>query len=428
MKIYCSGIGGIGLSAYASLQQVFGHQVMGSDKGASALVESLRTAGIPVTLDQSGGALPPDIDLFVYSEAVPPDAPERCRAKELEVRQVSYPEAVGELTRGKKLIAVCGTHGKSSTTAMAARLLIEAGKDPTVIVGTKVPELGGLNWRKGESDLFLLEACEYRHSFLQYDPSIILLTTCDGDHFDFYASQEAYRSSFVRFIRKLPADGTLITHLADPDCAEVAAGAGRETTDADPYPMIALGTPGAHMQRNAQLVLALAAHLEIPSSDAEKIVSGYGGSWRRMEVKGASREGATVVDDYGHHPVEIRATLQALRGAYPGRRLVCVFQPHTHDRTRTLYKEFTASFHDADLVIIPNIYVARKDIEHGEVSVPAFVKDIAKESKTEVLDGRSLTRTEEALRGGLLRKGDVLVCMGAGDITSLAERMVSPRR
>ncbi len=186
MKIYCSGIGGIGLSAYAALQKLAGHTVFGSDRSESALLDDLRSQGIGIVLDQSGAAVPKDCDLFVYSEAIPESSPERQKAKEYGSMQKSYPAAVGDLSRGSRLICICGTHGKSSTTAMAARLLIETGKDPTVVVGTKLKELGGRNWRRGKSDIFLLETCEYRNSFHQYSPRIILMTNCDGDHFDVY--------------------------------------------------------------------------------------------------------------------------------------------------------------------------------------------------------------------------------------------------
>ena len=157
MKIYCSGIGGIGLSAYASLMQSKGHAVSGSDRAASALTDDLQSRGIAFTTDQSGSAVPADADLFVYSEAIPADAPEREKAAALGIRQISYPQALGELSAGSRVIAVCGTHGKSSTTGMAARLLLHSGRDPTVVVGTKVKELEGRNFRAGSSEVFLLE-------------------------------------------------------------------------------------------------------------------------------------------------------------------------------------------------------------------------------------------------------------------------------
>lgn len=427
MKIYCSGIGGIGLSAYASLRRAAGDEVMGSDRSDSALLADLRSQGITVILDQSGAGIPSGVDLFVYSEAIPPDAPERKKAAEIGIRSQSYPEALGDLSRNHSpVIAVCGTHGKSSTTGMAARLLMHSGREPTVVVGTKLKELQGRNWRTGRlGGTFLLEACEYRNSFHQYSPSVILMTNCDGDHFDFYKSMEDYHASFVAFIHRLPADGVLITHLSDPDCKAIADRVGRTVVDADTQPLIPLQTPGKHMQQNAQLVLALAEHLKIPAAQAQVAVAGYSGSWRRLELKGSFRD-IPVIDDYAHHPREIRASLEAVISRYPGHRIICAFQPHTHDRTLKLYDDFTTAFRGIDTVIIPNVYEARKDIETERVDLPRFLRDVEKGSGLTCVDGKSLQETGRLLREEILKPGDVLVCMGAGDITKLAAEMVAP--
>ncbi len=424
MKIYCSGIGGIGLSAYAALQAKRGASVYGSDRKDSALLQDLRSQGVTVFLTQEAANIPSDIDLFVYSEAIPADAPERVRAKELGVPMHSYFHALGELSKGAKVIAVCGTHGKSSTTAMVARLLIEAGLDPTVIVGTKVRELDGRNWRHGQSDLFVLEACEYRRSFHYLSPSYVLMTNVDGDHFDAYASLEEYQEAFVKFLKSLPADGKVFTHGNDPECVKVASKSGKIMVNADTQPLVELATPGLHMRQNAQLVLALAEELGIPSDKARTIVSGFVGTWRRMEVKG-EWNGVTVIDDYGHHPKEIRATLSAMREAYPERRIVVAFQPHTHDRTIKLYDEFLPAFKDANMVVVADVYNARNDIETAVTDVFKLIEDIERESKVKVLRGNSLKDTEKLLRENILHPGDVLVCMGAGDITDLATKIIA---
>ncbi|HVW66759.1 MAG TPA: cyanophycin synthetase [Candidatus Peribacteraceae bacterium] len=423
MKIYCSGIGGIGLSAYAALAAARGDTVSGSDRIDSALLDDLRSQGVSVYLEQDGSRISNDTDLFVFSEAIPLDSPERMRARELNIRSISYFEALGELSKEYRVIAVCGTHGKSSTTAMVAKMLIDAGLDPTVVVGTKMHELHERNWRAGKSDIFVLEACEYRKSFLHLSPDVALMTTVDGDHFDAFTSLEDYQQAFVDFLMKLPPDGYVITHGGDVDCMSVAQRSGRRIVDADMQPGITLLTPGAHMRRNARLALALADTLKIPRDAAQKSVGEYRGSWRRMEVKGESN-GVTVIDDYGHHPAEIRATLEAMREAYGDRRIICVFQPHTHDRTIKLYDDFTTAFSDADIVIVPDIYVARGDIEHGTVDVATFVDDIAQRSRVQGVDGKNLQETEELLRSQILQPGDVLVTMGAGDITTLSDRML----
>ncbi|MBI5156102.1 UDP-N-acetylmuramate--L-alanine ligase [Candidatus Peregrinibacteria bacterium] len=424
MNIFCSGIGGIGLSAYASLQKAAGYTVAGSDRSDSALLQSLREQGIEISLKQDGSALPDACDLLVYSEAIPADAPERKRARELGIRSISYFQGLGEISKDFFVVAVCGTHGKSSTTAMAARVLIEAGKDPSVVVGTKVRELDGKNFRKGKSDLFLLEACEYRKSFHSLSPDIVLMTNVDGDHFDAFKDMQEYHKAFSDFLSILPPDGVVITHGQDPDAKRIAMGSGRKFVDADAFPLPKLSTPGEHMRQNARLVLALAEVLKIPQKKAEDSLSGFAGTWRRMEVKG-ERDGITIVDDYAHHPKEIRATLAAMREAYPERRIVCVFQPHTHDRTLKLYDDFLVSFKDADVLIVPDVYDARHDIETATVDLPRFVKDIATGSDVKAIEGHTLSETEKMLWGAILKSGDVLVCMGAGDITQLAGRMMS---
>lgn len=419
MKIFCSGIGGIGLSAYASLQAARGHQVCGSDRADSTLLQDLRTQGITIFLQQDGSALPEDCDLLVYSEAIPSDAPERVKAKEWGIPMQSYFQALGDISKDAFVIAVCGTHGKSSTTAMVARLLMETGRDPTVIVGTKMRELDGRNWRMGGSKLFVLEACEYRRSFHFLSPDIVLLTNVDGDHFDAYATLEEYRAAFLVFLQKLPEDGIVIAHGRDSDAMALVRASQRAFVDADAFPAVFMKTPGEHMRQNARLALALADHLEIASVDAEKALHGFAGTWRRMEERGTTAAGVTVIDDYAHHPVEIRATLAAMKEAYPDRRIVVVFQPHTHDRTRKLYDAFVRAFTDADIVIIPNTYVARQDIETIEVDMSRFIADVGKGSSVDCRFGDGLEHTKEQL-DALLQPGDVLITMGAGDVTKVA--------
>lgn len=424
MVIYCSGIGGIGLSAYAALQRRAGHVVRGSDRVDSELLDDLRGQGIEVFLEQDGSRVTSDIDLFVYSEAIPEDAPERVKAKELGIGQRSYFHALGELSKDYDVIAVCGTHGKSTTTAMAAKVFVDAGKDPTVVVGTKSPDLGGKNWRKGGSDLFIVEACEYRNDFRFLYPDTVLLTTVDGDHFDAFGSIEEYREAFVEFFRRMPEGRPVIFHGSDGASAAVVERGGRRGIDADAIPLPRLGVPGEHMRQNARLVVALATRYGIAEEAALRSLEGFRGTWRRMEAKGTRKDGVTVIDDYAHHPAEIAASLQGIREGYPGRRIVVAFQPHTHDRTLKLYDEFLGAFKGADALVVPNVYAARSEVDAAQVDVPRFLADVAKGSGVEVVDGRGLAGTLEWLRKAL-KPGDVVVTMGAGDITSLASKLLA---
>ncbi len=424
MKIYCSGIGGIGLSAYASHMQAKGHQVWGSDKSDSPLVQDLKKQGITITLNQDGSEMPEVLDLLVYSEAIPADAPERAKATKHGIRQISYFAALGEMTAGMNLIAVCGTHGKSSTTAMVSRLLIESGLDPNIVVGTKLRELNGRNWRQANNDLWAVEACEYRRSFHYLSPKIVLLTNADGDHYDAFKDLQDYEQAFVDFLRRLPEDGVIFAHGNDKQVQNIVKRAGKTMTDADRYPLITLKTPGLHMRQNAQLVLALADHLKLDSAKSAKIVSGYAGSWRRMEIKGTTKNDVIVIDDYGHHPIEIKATLSAMREAYPARRIVAVFQPHTHDRTIKLGPEFAKAFSDADLVVLTDVYDARPDRDSKKADVQALLKEIKNHSKVECVYAGTLAQAQTMLETSIIKPNDVLITLGAGDITKLADRMV----
>lgn len=424
MNIYCSGIGGIGLSAYAALMKAQGHTVAGSDRSDSELLQDLRTQGITITLKQDGSGIPKDCDLFVFTEALAEDHPERKAVKARGIRSISYFAALGEVSKPFDVIAVSGTHGKSSTTGMLAKVLSDVGKDPTVVVGTKLPDLGGRNWRKGTSDLFLLEACEYRRSFHYLSPDLAVITTVDGDHFDYYASLKDYHQAFIEFLGQLPPQGKVVLHGEDAGARKIAESAGRTAVDADQHPLPELSVPGLHMRQNAQLAFAAALELGVPRDAALEALKGYRGAWRRMELVGSFND-IPVIDDYGHHPREITATLQAVGEKYPKHRLVCVFQPHTHDRTIKLYDDFTKAFSGADLVIIPGIYEARKERDAASVDLQKFLNDIRDKSGVECRDGITLAATEEALRKEILKSGDVLLVMGAGDITGLARRMVT---
>ncbi|MEK7137320.1 MAG: cyanophycin synthetase [Patescibacteria group bacterium] len=446
MKIFCSGIGGAGMSAYAAYQASSGHRVSGSDKAESKTLEQLRSQGLSVSLMQDGSALPEDTELFIYTLALADDHPERLRARKLGIPEKSYFEALGDLCResGKNLIAVCGTHGKSSTTAMAAKVLIEAGRDPSVILGVTTSDLQGRNWRKENGachaeHVFLVEACEYRRSFLHLSPSIILLTNADGDHMDYFRDLVDYEKAFQEFVALLPKDGVLIAHGQGESVRamiDFVKRRGVRVIDADIYALPELTIPGVHMRNNAQLALALAGFLGIDEKSARVSLRSYKGSSRRMEIKGKLKmdngqwtmtnneegEGVIVIDDYGHHPKEVVATLEALKEAYPKQRLICVYQPHTHDRTLKFYDDFTKAFRDADLVIIPNIFDARKERDSGTVDLPSFISDIAGESKVEVLDGQSLEKTILFLQKTLLPH-DILLTMGAGDVWRIAQQL-----
>lgn len=422
MNIFCSGIGGIGLSAYARHMKARGHTVSGSDAKESALIAALRQGGIDVATTQDGAALPATLDLLVYSEAIPADAPERRLAQQRGVRSLSYFGAVGEMTRdASTCICIAGTHGKSTTTAMIAKLFIDAGKDPNVILGTLSRELDGQNWRTGTGP-WIIEACEYRRSFLSLHPTTIVLTTVDGDHFDAFRDRDDYHAAFREFIARLPTHAPIIVHGSDPDILRVIDRESHMVIDADSHPAPTLSIPGEHMRQNAQLVLALAQTFGIPDSTTRQSLASFHGTWRRMEHRGRMSTGALVIDDYAHHPKEIQATLQAIHESHPGAKIHCIFQPHTHDRTLALWDDFAGSFYRANTVVVPDIYGARAGSDRSQADPALLVSAIQKSSKVPAvfvqdLDGAATWATEHA------NNGDVVVLMGAGTVTSLAERL-----
>ncbi|PIR53446.1 hypothetical protein COU76_01365 [Candidatus Peregrinibacteria bacterium CG10_big_fil_rev_8_21_14_0_10_49_10] len=250
------------------------------------------------------------------------------------------------------------------------------------------------------------------------------MTTVDGDHFDAFRSLEEYQEAFRHFLKMLPEEGVLITHLSDPDCAAVSRGLKRKILDADALPLPQLKVPGRHMQQNAQLVLALGDFLGVKQATILGALRSYAGCWRRMEVKGEYGEGVTVIDDYGHHPREIRAVLSALKEAYADRRLICVFQPHTQNRTLKLYHDFIAAFADADVVLFTDVYEAREDGETEHVDMETFAADTAKESKVDCRAAGSLSAVQALLTEELLQPGDVLLTLGAGTVTELSDALV----
>lgn len=422
MKIFCSGIGGIGLSAYAGLMQACGHTVRGSDKAKTKLTESLIRSGIDVSYDQSGGGVTKDTDLFVYSEAIPKDAPERTKATELGITQMSYFQAVGALSKGKDVVCIAGSHGKSSTTAMIAKLCIDAGLDPTVLLGTTMKDMHDKNWHKGASDLWIIEACEYRKSFLYQYPKTIVLTTVDVDHFDAFKNQDEFDRAFIEFVKLLPNDGVLIGHGNDEHVARIARDAGHALTDADTEILPELSVPGLHMRQNAQLALAFARSRGIAMEAAKRSLYGFSGTWRRMEVRGTMENGALVIDDYGHHPIEIRATLKGIKEAYPNRRLLLVYQPHMHNRTKVLWNDFAHAFSNADLLLLSDVYDARPDTEDGGADMTQLAADIRKGSGTEVVPSGDLMSTL-ALTKEHAKPDDVVVVMGAGTVTEIADAL-----
>lgn len=417
------GIGGIGMSALAQLYLSEGNAVTGSDREKSLTTELLESKGIRVLLTQNAENVPQDAELVVYSDAVWEDNPERRRAKELGLRQVSYFEALGEVSKGRLTIAVTGTHGKTTTTAMLADILKDSGKEPTAIIGSIVREFGS-NYLEGKKDLLVVEACEYKDHVLKLSPHILVLTNLEWDHTDWFPSLEVMLEMFAKAVEKVPKDGVIIANLKAPHVSVVLKGTKARLVDYSEETVPKLHLIGEFNRMNARAAKAAArAYAPDLADDAmDTSLSTFQGTWRRFEYKGETPEGAFVFDDYAHHPTAIRETLKS---AYDimlsGRKLIVAFHPHLYSRTRDLMDEFAGAFEGADEVVLAPIYPAREDPIPG-ITSEALAKRIEKHGVV-AKAFQSLEAVEAYLRTVSDKKTNILT-MGAGDIYKVADNLV----
>lgn len=451
-KIHFVGIGGIGVSAAAKFFLSRGSIVTGSDVYKSEITKELEKRNVSIFYCHDASNLPEDAELVIYSSAVPESNPERIKAKEIGIRQLSYTEFLGELSLIKKTIAVAGTNGKSTTTAMIAQVMLAAGLDPIVIVGTKVDAFNG-NFRAGKSEWLLIEACEWKANMLNLHPQIIALTDLASDHLDFYKNIDDIKRHFQRFIDLLPIEnGFLAYNSDDENLNSLVKEKGYQvknwgilnkeadnlakciSTERQTQKFIAnqsefsLKVPGAYNIYNALSAITVCRHLQIKDEIIAAALSNFSGSWRRFELLGNLKgaEGVIVISDYAHHPKALKAALKGAKEFYPESRLVAVFQPHHYDRTSKLFKEFTESFHGADLVILTEIYDPFGRQEDGERNVSS--KMLAEEMQRimpakQVLYASDLADTEKVIKNNV-KTGDLLMMIGAGDIDKLARSLV----
>lgn len=448
-RIHLVGIGGIGLSAIARVLHGWGYPVSGSDREPTALTRDLAAEGITVyaghRAEQVAGA-----DLVVASSAVPADNPEVVEAERRGVPVVRREQFLGELTASKTTIAVAGTHGKTTTSAMIAWILVEAGLDPTFVVGGVLQNLG-TNARAGQGPHFVIEADEYDRTFLGLQPDVAVVTILEHDHPDSYPTFEEMREAFARFARQLVPGGLLVVCGEDDEALHLAGQVGPDRR-AETYGLdhawdwraqgvqlgnsagfevwhrdkrlgtCALQVPGRHNVLNALAALAASAGVAIDFGTAAAALTRYRGTERRFQVKGQAG-GVTVVDDYAHHPTEIRVTLAAARLKYPGRSLWAVFQPHTYSRTAALLEDFVLAFDQADHVIITGIYAAREQNVEG-ISGADLVAGMEHASV------RYVERLGEAADrlSNEVQPGDIIVTLGAGDVHLVGERLLEKLR
>lgn len=420
-KVYFVGVGGIGMSALAQYFADHGAGVSGSDRDASPVTEMLEKKGIKVVIGQKKENVPKDAEAVVYSDAVPSDNPERVAAQEYGIPELSYFAMLGQVSVGHKTVAVAGTHGKTTTTGMLAKILKDAGASPTAIVGSIVRDFES-NFLHGDSDIFVVEACEYRDHVLEIAPTILALTNLEWDHTDYFASLEALQETFRKTIEKLPADGALVTNPSDPNIAPLLSSAKCSVIDYTKEPQRAIKLPGEFNQMNARAAAA-AARAAYPAITEEQIgsaLASFQGTWRRFEYKGTTKNGAEVYDDYAHHPTAVAKTLAALRKKVGDKKIIVAFHPHLYSRTRDLLNEFATAFSDADEVMIAPIYAAR-EIDDGTISNVILAERITAAGTS--ARGASFEKIRERLEAA--GQGEVVMTMGAGDIYKVADALVT---
>lgn len=454
-KIHFIGIGGIGLSAIARYMKAAGKEVVGSDIKPSRVTEDLEKLGIQVVYGQKAENITDDIDLVIYTGSIPKTNPELAAVFEKGIPSITYAQSLGLVFNEKNGIAICGTHGKSTTSAMIGGVLEDGGVDPTVLVGSIVPRYEG-NLRIGNGAHFVAEACEYQHNFMSLNPRMIVLNNVELDHTDCYKDIGEMKESFLAFLRHLPEDGVLFAGGDEANVREVAEkiraekpaleiyyfGKGEENDyhfkdfevndgkagfevmhTGESLGRFFLRIPGQFNAKNALAAIAVGTYLGIDADRIRESLENFPGIWRRFEIKG-EYEGALVISDYAHHPTAVRETIGAAREFYPGRRIFAVFQPHQHNRTRGLYEDFVSAFDEADEVILTEIYdvAGREEAEDQTVSSLNLVEDIGKrESKLvgHIAYAKDLEETRRLI-DEKIKAGDVLLVMGAGDIFEIA--------
>ena len=446
-KIHFVGIGGIGMSGIAEVLLNLGYRVSGSDLRRSDTTRRLEALGGLVreghAAEQVAG-----VDVVVVSSAVRRDNPEVVEARRRQIPVIPRAEMLAELMRLKYGVAIAGSHGKTTTTSLAAHLLAQAGLDPTAVVGGKVNAFGS-NAKLGKGEYMVVEADESDGSFLRLSPAIAVVTNIDPEHLDHWKTAAALRQGFLDFVNRLPFYGLAILCIdhptvqsllpevekrfvtygeapqADYRASRIAVREHRVAFEAhrrgEPLGRFEVGMVGRHNALNALAVVALSDEMGIPGEVTRAALAGFNGVQRRFTVRGEAG-GVTVVDDYGHHPAEVRAVLAGAREAF-GRRVVCLFQPHRHTRTRDLWPEFTTAFNDADVLLLCDIYPAGEEPIPG-ISGEGLAEAIRAHGHRDVTFVGERARLAAAARERL-RPGDLVITLGAGDVTAVGPELLA---
>jgi UDP-N-acetylmuramate--alanine ligase len=450
IHVHFIGIGGISMSGLAHILRDKNFIVSGSDAAESALTKELTAAGCHIVYSQTADNITSDIDLVVYTAAIRDTNPELSAARAAGIPTITRAELLGQImTNYKTAVNIAGTHGKTTTTSMLTEILMAGNCDPTISVGGILDSIGG-NIRVGQSGIFVTEACEYTNSFLSFHPTMNIILNVKEDHLDFFKDIDDIRHSFKLFTEKLPADGTLIINTdidnyeyfyQDTSCEVITVGSDPAKSmysaadiafdemgcctytlliEGTPSGQIHLSVPGVHNVYNSLAAIAAAKKLGLSLEVIATGLSDFHGTERRFEKKGEFN-GVTVIDDYAHHPDEIKATL-ASAAHYPHKTVWCVFQPHTYSRTKILLTEFAEALSHADKVVLADIYAARETDTLG-ISSLDLKYEIEKLGKECFYFG-SFEEIEKFLSKNCIN-GDLLITMGAGNVYQIGEALIS---
>ena len=448
-KIHCIGIGGIGLSAIAEILLSRGYEVSGSDMKESAETARLASKGARVFIGHRAENAD-EADLLVFSAAVGQDNPEMKRAEERGIPILSRAQMLGLLMQEyENSIAVSGTHGKTTTTSMVSLILDRAKLEPTILVGGNLAEIGG-NVKVGHSRYFITEACEYMDSFLSLKPKIEIILNIDSDHLDYFKDIDHIVSSFDKFAHLVPASGTIIAYDANPFVNQVIRNLDNVVTfglsencdyyaaniqfneegmpafdvchDGQLLSRVQLAVPGEHNILNALAAFTCACALGVEPQLTKETLEHYHGTQRRFDIVGTTAKGVKIVDDYAHHPTEIKATLSASENV-PHNKLWCIFQPHTYTRTIALFDEFAEAFEKADKLILAEIYAAREKNIYKISSAQLAEKIKETHPHKEVLFMEDFAAIADYV-DDQAQPGDMVITMGAGDIYKVGEMLL----
>jgi UDP-N-acetylmuramate--alanine ligase len=419
------GIGGIGMSALAQLLNHQRKAVSGSDREASPTTILLEAQGITVFVGQTDVRVPAECELLIFSDAVHSTNPEREKAREMGIPELSYFEALGEVTKDTKTIAIAGTHGKTTVTGMLAKILQHAEKEPTAIVGSIVrdfsPPTGGSNFLAGRDDLFVVEACEYRDHLLKLSPSILVITNIELDHTDYFPNLESLQETFRKAAERVPESGIIVTNPSEPVIASALERAKAPIIDYTTQSVPRLELIGEFNRQNAQAAKAAAraAYPHLDESFIDKALLAFKGSWRRFEYKGETPSGALVYDDYAHHPTAVRKTIEGAREKFPDKKIIVAFHPHLYSRTKSFLKEFAEALAIAECSLIAPIYAAR------EMADPSVSNEILAAEIRRIGGKSQALHSFDDIRQALLEEQEdsLIIAMGAGDIYKVAEQI-----